>query len=459
MSTTNYDDLAIQAAAQTNFASAETERAVIGCFLRYSRDCESYISETRESDFYFDTYRNIFRAIRLAKAESLEINLITIDQMLEKIVHDDFGKYPALLIECTSAVVSSYAAKSYTRILRELAVRRNAIRMIGDVAAQLNDPAQPINAIMDSIRTRSSKMTVENHSWVSLQEVLLATYDHIEKRSNGEITSIASGISGLDRIIGGFFGGEMTVIGARPGVGKSIFGMNVAMAAADRGFKCGVVSREMTNIQYGQRILSRESGVDGMRIRKGKINDDDWDKLADGLSSAARLNIDFLFTARTVEDLRAAVQRKINQKELDLLVVDYLQLMDTDRQFKEDRLRVGEISRALKSIAIDFNIPVLALAQVKRYAGGARAKMPTLEDLKDSGSIEQDADNVIFIHNPYDAEDEYVDPRDREGFAGYGLNGYTYTCLGIAKQRQGITGAACVLLDKRTMRFYGIARE
>lgn len=455
----DYVNSQIQEAGATNFASKETERAIIGCFIRHRRDCECYISELREADFYFDSYRNIFKAIRLAKAEGLEVDLITIDKLLERIVPEDAAKYPQLLIECSSAVISSTGIESYIRIVRELSVRRAAMQMIGEITSQLKDPAQSINTIMDSIRTQSSDLTVGNHSWMSLQEVLLNTYEHIERRAKGEITSIGSGIPSLDRIIGGFYGGELTVIGARPGVGKSVLGMNIALSAAEHGFKCGVISREMSDVQYGQRVLSHKSGVDGMRIRRGNVGESDWEKLAEGMMLASRLNIGFLFTVRTIEDLRAEAQRKVNRGELDLLVVDYLQLMDTDKKFKEDRLRVGEISRGLKAIALDFNIPVIALAQVKRYAGGARAKMPTLEDLKDSGSIEQDADNVIFIHNPYDATDEYVDPRDREAFEGYSMMGLTYTCIGIAKQRQGITGATCVLLDKRTMHFSGISRD
>ena len=235
--------------------------------------------------------------------------------------------------------------------------------------------------------------------------------------------------------------------------------MNVALAAAEKGFKVGICSREMTDIQFGQRILSYETYMDGMKIRKADITDEDWVTLAEGVGEAARLPVDFLFTVRTVEDLRAEVQRKANRGEIDILIVDYLQLMSTAQKFKEDRLRVGYISKALKDIAVDFNIPVIALAQVKRYAGGARAKMPTLEDLKDSGSIEQDADGVIFLHNPYDEEDDYVDPRDKPYFKNFVEKGFTYLCLGIAKQRQGTTGKVCVLFDKRTMHYYAIDRE
>jgi len=292
-----------------------------------------------------------------------------------------------------------------------------------------------------------------------MSDVMLNTYANLEQRVNGEITSITTGIKNIDNLIGGFFGGEMTVIGARPAVGKSVFGMNVAMAAAADGFKVGVVSREMSDIQYGQRILSYETRLDGMKIRKADIKEDEWQLITEGMTMASALPIEFLFTVRTVEDLRAEVQRKVNRGELDMLIVDYLQLMSSSQRFKEDRLRVGYISQSLKSIALDFNIPVVALAQVKRYAGGARATMPTLEDLKDSGSIEQDADGVIFLHNPYDEDDNYIDPRDRDMFQTYKANGYTYLCIGVAKQRQGTTGVACVLFDKRTMRYLAIDRS
>ena len=448
-----------EAAQLTSFANADAEKAIIGCALRNFNDCSSYIAELRNDDFYYGKHRNIFKAIRMAVAEQMEVNLITVDQMLEKLLPGATSEYPPLLVECTRGIFSTIAISSYFRIVRELSVRRRAILMVNNAIAQLNDPSQNINAIMDALRTDACDLTVGNHSWMPMSDVMLNTYANLEQRVNGEITSITTGIKNIDSLIGGFFGGEMTVIGARPAVGKSVFGMNVAMAAAADGFKVGVVSREMSDIQYGQRILSYETRLDGMKIRKADIKEDEWQLITEGMTMASALPIEFLFTVRTVEDLRAEVQRKVNRGELDMLIVDYLQLMSSSQRFKEDRLRVGYISQSLKSIALDFNIPVIALAQVKRYAGGARATMPTLEDLKDSGSIEQDADGVIFLHNPYDEDDNYIDPRDRDMFQTYKANGYTYLCIGVAKQRQGTTGVACVLFDKRTMRYLAIDRS
>ena len=456
---TDFEQGSIAAAAANGFYSDEAERSILGNIIfKYDR-YGYFLSELTEDDFYTQEHKVILRAIKRTKAEGLEIDLVTVGEMLDKIDPINAGTLSAELVACAHSYSHAYYAESYMKIIKELSVRRNAIALVEEIQAQLKDPTQGINGIMDKLRTRAGDMLVSRHNWVSMQDVMLATYEYLERRTKGEIVSITTGIPNVDSVIGGFFGGELTIIGARPAVGKSVFGMNVAMAAAQQGFHVAICSREMIDIQYGQRIISYEGRIDGMKLRKAAIAPEDWEAIAEATMLAARKPIDFLFTVRTVEDLRAEVQRKIAQGKLDMLVVDYLQLMSAEQRFKEDRLRVGYISRALKEIAVDYNIPVIALAQVKRYAGGARAKMPTLEDLKDSGSLEQDADGVIFLHNPYDADDEYVDPRDKTYFDRYTEMGYTYLCLGIAKQRQGSTGKVCVLFDKKTMRYMAIDRS
>lgn len=440
------------------FYSLEAEQSILGCIINRADTYDTYVMELSEDDFYVREHKAIHRALRKAKAEQLAIDLVTVGDILEQLFPNAVAKVTSAMIDCAQRVQYTNV-DSYLRTVKELSVRRKAITLIAEIQKELQDPSKTINGIMDRLRTEAGDMLVSKHSWMTMTDVLLKTFSYIEQRVKGEVKSITTGIPNVDAIIGGFFGGELTIIGARPAVGKSVFGMNVALEAAARGFKVGICSREMTDIQYGQRILSYESRIDGMKIRKAQIEAEDWMPITKALSSASRLPIEFLFTVRTVEDLRAETQRKVNQGQLDMLIVDYLQLLAADQRFKEDRLRVGYISRALKDIALDFNIPVVALAQVKRYAGGARAKMPTLEGLKDSGSLEQDADGVIFLHNPFDAEDDYVDPRDKEYFHTYEKQGFTYLCIGVAKQRQGSTGKACVLFEKKTMRYFAIDRE
>lgn len=447
----------IETAARTGYASEEAEKVLLGSIVLNYDKCAHVVSELSEGDFYYEVHRLALRAVKLAQSEGFAVDLLTLDQEVQKLDPMNAGAVIERVAECIQKA-EPWAVDSHCRIIKELAARRRAIALVGEIQQELQNPANSVNGIVDRLTSSTGDLLVGGREWVSLQDVLINTYGYIEKRAKGEIKSITTGIKNLDRAIGGFFGGELTVIGARPAVGKSVFGMNVALEAAKQGYKIGIVSREMTDIQYGQRILSYASGVDGMKIRQANLADEDWASLTEGMYYAANFPVSFLFTVRTVEDLRAEVRRKHNRGEIDLLVVDYLQLMEAEQRYKEDRLRVGHISKALKNIATDFNIPVIALAQVKRFAGGARAKMPTLEDLKDSGSIEQDADNVIFLHNPYDAEDEFVDPRDREAFAAYAERGFTYLCLGIAKQRQGATGKCCVLFDKGKMRYYTIDR-
>ena len=402
----------IEASAQTGFASEDAEKALLGSIVSRYDMCAQLLSELSAEDFYFDAHKTIFQAVKQAQAERLAIDLVTIGSTIDKIAPQAGNTLTQILVGCTQAA-EPWAAESHCRIVKELSARRRAIDLVGKVRQELMDPSNDINGTIDQLATASNELLVSGHKWTPIQDVLVEAYEYTAKRASGEITSITSGISNLDHVIGGFFGGELTVVGARPAVGKSVFGMNTALAAAKQGYRVGIVSREMTDIQYGQRILSYAGGVDGSNLRRAKLSPEEWDSLAKGLEQASTLPISFLFTVRTVEDLRAEIQRKFNRHEIDMLVVDYLQLMETAQRYREDRLRVGRISKELKNIAVDFNIPVVALAQVRRFAGGARAKMPTLEDLKDSGSIEQDADNVIFLHNPFDAEDDFVDPATR----------------------------------------------
>ena len=253
-----------------------------------------------------------------------------------------------------------------------------------------------------------------------------------------------------------FFPGELTVIGARPGVGKSAFGANVALEAARKGYRVAVVSREMTDVQYGQRMMSRGALVDGMKLRKASLDDDDWMKMTEALTEMSTLPISFMFSVTSIEDLRIEVQRKMLKGELDMLIVDYLQLMQTRQKFRDqEHLRIGYISKALKAMAVDFNIPVIALAQVNRDSDG---QMPTMRNLKASGDIEQDADNIIFLHKPANSTDRCVYPEDRQTFEAFEALGYVYLCIAVAKQRQGATGNICLLFEPSHMRYLEIDR-
>ena len=299
-------------------------------------------------------------------------------------------------------------------------------------------------------------MNTSEHKWVSLHDMLLETFTDLERRSKGEIPAMTSGIKSLDKYTGGFHHGELVIVGARPAVGKSALGLHIALAASVAGFKVAACSREMAAVQYGVRLLSRGASVDSYRMRTGKLTEDDWGKLTDALGEYADMHIDFAFAARDIETLRAAVQDKVDSEGLDLLLVDYLQLMDSRKHFRSEYEHISYISKALKDMTLDFGICIIALAQVGRSSEGS---MPTLAELRGSGSIEQDADIVIFMHKPKSADDEHVFPDDRSLFNGIlESTGQEYCALDIAKNRQGVTRTVPVLFKPSRMIFNDIFR-
>lgn len=455
MTIKEYVQQQLEEASRNNFSNTEAEKAVIGGFLRKGKQNKGKLVQLQAEDFTDENVRKIFTAIKAAAAKGHDPDLVTTDATFSQMYPGESGQLAKVMLECVEVGTPSYI-DDYISIVKQLSTRRRSIAMVDDIAARLKDPRNDVNDVVERMRQQTGQIAASTHTWESMTDLLIATFEKLEQRAKGGEKSVTTGIRNIDALIGGFYPGELTIIGARPAVGKSAFGVNIALAAARDGMKVGIVSREMTNIQLGQRILAYAANLDGMKLRKAKIEEDDWNALAEGMSLMSPLQIDFMFTANTVEDLRIEVQKKVEKGELDLLIVDYLQLMQTAQRFPAEHLRVGYISRALKDIALDFKIPVVALAQVSRDTDG---QMPSLKSLKDSGAIEQDADGVIFLHRPTSADDPYVDKRDRDAFHDYKKRGYTYICIGVAKQRQGTVGQACVLFDSKHMRYVQIARN
>lgn len=451
----NYIANQIMQAGATNFASQEAEESVLYSMLTKGDDLSAALNDVSERDFYFTEYGKVFRAIKATAAKGLAVDLVTVDATISELFPDEGRMISNAMVACLHGGVSWRNIDSYIQIVKELSARRQSIQSVEEIISQLRDPTQDLGTVLDKLRTESRNIEVGKHKIVSMLDIMMATYEYLEKRAKGEEKSITTGIPNVDALIGGFFGGELTVIGARPSVGKSAFGANIAIEAAKKGFKVAVVSREMTDIQFGQRMISHDTFIDGMKLRKVDLSADDWCSIAEVLMPLSNLPISFMFTVRTVEDLRRECQKMVDKNELDMLIVDYLQLMHTTKNIKEEHLRVGYISKSLKDMATDFNIPIIALAQVNRDTDG---QMPTLKSLKASGDIEQDADGVIFLHRPSSENDPYVDPRDKEYFGMYEKQELTYICIGVAKQRQGAVGKACVLFNPAIMRYYPIER-
>ena len=450
----------IEEAGETQFSCVSAEENVLRRMMKRREDAEDAAAELSGKDFSNLDYGRIFCGIREVLQSEAHIDTITVENALNRLFPKRARQLRELLVTLTKyreyTVDDSHGLADHMKIVKELALRRGMIASFEELMKKMHDPTQDIGETLTAVQETIANAESDKSKWVSIENVLINTYTYLEKRQNGEIKAITTGLKNLDRLIGGFYGGELTVIGARPSVGKSAFGANVALAAAHAGHKVGIVSCEMVDIGFGQRLLSHESFVNGMNLRKGEIDDDSWEKLAEAMNGLGTLPIEFMFDSTYIEDVCQTVTRKALRGEMDMLIVDYLQLMDTRKRFESEHLRVGYISRMLKKLATKCNIPVIALAQVSRETDKS---MPSLKHLKDSGSIEQDCDGVLFLHRPETSEDPWIDDRDRPYFSGFAERETVYICIQVAKQRQGAVGRCCIVFDPATMHYIEIDRS
>ncbi|HUM45078.1 MAG TPA: DnaB-like helicase C-terminal domain-containing protein, partial [Fervidobacterium sp.] len=284
---------------------------------------------------------------------------------------------------------------------------------------------------------------IQNVKIKNLKTVLFETTDWIEnqyvKARDNDL--MLTGIPDLDYCTGGLFDGEMTVIAARPSVGKTALGLFIAIKLAREGRKVHFVSREMSSNAIGMRILSMASGIDTGRIKAGKITEEQWQKIAKALGAYSTSNLIIDTDSKTPSDIKA-VTKEIQAKDgLDLVIIDYLQILTPDGRHNTREQEVASISRSLKNLSLDLNKPVIVLAQLNR---NAENKRPTLADLRESGAIEADADNVWFLHYP--TENQLYD-NQKNKFMVCKNNNYEYMEIIIGKHRNGPVGMIDVIFD------------
>lgn len=457
---TEYVAKQIEKSGDAHFTCQAAEESILRRMLKSHEIAGDNADALSGKDFSNVDYGRLFCAIQDVLRSDRHVDAITVEDAIGRLFPRNARRLRDVLVvltkyrEPTDDDIHNIA--EHIEIVKSLARRRNASASLNELMRQIENPSKDINETLLAIREAVDNSGVDAGDSVSLQEVMMRTYDYMERRQRGEIKAIKTGLPNLDRLIGGFYGGEFTVIGARPSVGKSAFAQFISLAAAREGHKVGFVSCEMIDIGFGQRIFSNLAKVDGMNIRRGELSDSDWEHCSIAMEEVGNLTIDFKFDSTYIEDIVQWAKKKAKRGEMDMLVVDYLQLVDTHKKFESEHLRVGYISRMLKKLATQLNIPVIAAAQVNRETDGS---MPTLKHLKDSGSIEQDCDGVIFLHRPKNADDVCVDSRDKPYFDSLAENGFTYMCLGVAKQRQGQIGMVVALYKASETEFTQIRRE
>lgn len=448
----------LEKAGDEHFSCRSAEESIIRRMLKDQGTAVDVSGLLTGKDFSSMDYGRIFNAMQNVVDNNGGVDIITVEEALRRMFPKNAKRLVEVAVELINRPTSSDDNRNiadHVKIVKDLSVRRVAIKSFESAMRDLNNPMKNIESVLTEIESLANGIDTTEASVDKAGDVLLSTFDYIERRSKGEIVAITTGVDALDKLIGGFYPGELTIIAARPSVGKTAFGLNVAVSAAQKGFRVCFVSCEMSTIGLGQRLFSRIGLIDGMALRKGELDPEQWTRMSDAMLMSEQIPVSFVFDENDVEDVVTTANRMAQRGEIDILIVDYLQFMDTKREFREERHKIGYISKALKMLSKSAKIPVIALAQVTRDGEGV---MPTMKMLRESGNIEQDADNIIFLHRPNGPEDRNVDPRDREYFETFAEKGNTYLCIGVSKQRNGIVGQVCVAFNPAYMLYSTIDR-
>ena len=414
--------------------NVEAERAVIGAMM-LNADAIMVCSELLTSDeFYQQQYGIIFDALVEMYKDGVGADLVTLQNKLrEKEVTPELYSVE-YLGELLASVPTSANVKFYAEIVHEKAVLRRLIRVSEQVTKDCYMDSQPLEDILED--TEKSVFDVIQQRGGSefepIRDVVLRTLDSIEKaaKQKGNITGLVTGFRDLDAKTAGLQKSDLILIAARPAMGKTAFVLNIAeYVALHSNSTIALFSLEMSKEQLVKRMLAMNSMVDSQKIRTGDLEDDDWDKLVGSVRKIGNSNLVIDDTSGiTASELRSKCRKLKIEQGLDLVIIDYLQLMTGAGKRKSDsrQQEISDISRSLKVMARELNVPVIALSQLSRAVESRPDKRPMLSDLRESGAIEQDADIVMFIYR-----DEYYNPdSEKKGVAE----------VIVAKQRSGPTG-------------------
>ena len=413
--------------------SAEAEQSVLGSMLIDRDAVNAAVENLTQEDFYNLRHGEIFEAMVDLYHENRAVDLVTLKNRLEQKGKLEAAGDMKYLSQIAAAVPNSVHIKHYVQIVKEKSLYRKFIQLGNQVMAEGYSTETPIDVLSEEVEQKVFRILRNkgNEDFSHIRDVLLETFDDIERvaKSEGEITGIATGFIDLDFRTSGLQPSDLVLVGARPSMGKTAFALNVVQHAAVRKHKCcAIFSLEMSKKQLVNRMLSCEAGVESEKLRSGKLEDSDWEKLAMALAplSEAPIYIDDT-PGITLAEMRSKCRKLKLDKGLDLIMIDYLQLMSGSGRSGDNRQQeISDISRGLKALAREMQAPVVALSQLSRALEARADHRPMLSDLRESGAIEQDADVVMFLYR-----DEYYHPETEDKNMAEVI---------VAKQRNGPTG-------------------
>jgi replicative DNA helicase len=444
----------------------EAEQAVLGSIL-LATDPQDLLADImtilEPSDFYRTAHRLIYSAILALDETQRAIDILTITDELDKDNQVENVGGMAYLTELASSVPVAGNALYYARIVRERSVRRNMIDTLQDSLTQTYEGTDSVD---DAVADLSTKLDLINGGeksadFKNIADVVNKSFEQIEQNSRTDetVTGLASGFPALDNLTTGFHEGEMIIIAARPAVGKTAFVLNIAqkVAVADPTLPVVIFSLEMPDTSLVNRMLAAEGNINSQHMRTGQLEAEEWNSLAVATGSLARTNIYIDDTPGIkVTEIRSKLRRLYKREgRLGLVIIDYLQLIEGTRSEGRQQ-EVSAISRAIKMMAMEMNVPIIALSQLSRSVEQRQDKRPMLSDIRESGSIEQDADIVAFLYRDdyyeksNDDLDNQNDPRDEE------QQDIGEIEVILEKNRSGARGTARLLFVKSYNKFSNI---
>jgi replicative DNA helicase len=404
-------------------------------------------------DFYATKNKLVFDAILSLYEKREPLDVVTLSNKLEAMGELENIGGATYLTSLVNGVPSAAHVVNYAQIVAQKATLRRLITAANDIGSMAYNEDQPLDGLLDNAEQTLFDVSQKHlkQNFTSMKEVLAESFDRLDSlhKDKGKLRGLPTGFRALDNVLAGLQKSDLVILAARPAMGKSTLALNMAQnIAIKQGVPVGVFSLEMSKEQLVDRLLAAEAGIDSWRLRTGNLEDKDFEKLNKAMGVLAEAPIYFDDSGMVnVMEMRTKARRLQSEHDLGLLVIDYLQLMSGRNNGGENRVQeISEISRGLKGLARELNIPVLALSQLSRAVESRSPQIPQLSDLRESGSIEQDADVVMFIYR-----DEYYHPQDTE-------KPHTAEII-IAKHRNGPTGNVDLYFRADEMRFKNLDKS
>lgn len=425
----------------------EAEQAVLGAILIEPSVLVTVTERVRPEDFYRQAHQRLLQVMIDLSEQGEPVDLVTITSELQdrKLLEDIGGV--SYLTELAAAVPTAANVEYYARIVEEKAILRRLIRTATEIATSGYSGDEDVSMVIDTAEKKILEISQRRMSkgFIPIRDVLMETFERIESLhySQGKLTGVPSGYTDLDQMTSGFQQSDLIILAARPSMGKTAFSLNVAQNVAIRaGQPVAIFNLEMSAPQLVQRMLAAEGNIDAQAFRTGHLSDEDWEKLTMAISTLSESPIFIDDTPGiNVFDIRAKLRRLQSEHGLGLVLIDYLQLIE-GRGHDSRQQEISEISRSLKLLARELNVPVIALSQLSRAVEQRQDKRPMLSDLRESGSIEQDADIVSFLYR----DDYYNEDSEKKNIIE----------VILAKHRNGPVGKVELLFLKNYNKFLSL---